>query len=212
VQRLSSTQVSNTKAVALIGLFSALYVVTAAVIGTITGPGLAAVLLSGGYPEHILRGIFMAGVVISTRRMWSATLMGIVCGLVFLLTVPAPADALYLFPATAGAGLVYDLTLKFSAASYAQAATSKRKVLLGAGVSGIAESIIALSILTFVFHYVFALISVVPVWMYWSVDIPVNFVLSVLGASIAAAYMLRRKSNDKSLESASVSRETESNM
>ncbi len=204
--RLSSTPVSNTRALALIGLFSALYIVTAAVIGTITGPGLAAVLLSGGYPEHILRGIFMAGVVISTRRMWSATAMGIVCGLVFLLTVPAPADALYLFPATVAAGIVYDLTLRAGKQGYAQAATSKRGVLLGAGVSGIAESIVALSILTFIFHYPFVLVS----WLYWTVDIPVNFVLSVLGASIAAAYMLRRISKNNAMESVSL-HEPESN-
>jgi hypothetical protein len=138
----------------------------------------------------------MAGVVISTRRMWSATFMGIVCGLVFLFTVPAPADALYLFPATAAAGFVYDLSLKLGRTSYAQAATSKKMVLAGAGISGIAESIVALSILTFIIHLSFAL----PVWLYWSVDIPLNVILSVLGASLAVAYMLRKKPREKTLE------------
>jgi hypothetical protein len=211
--RLSTTPVSNTRAVTFIGLFSALYIVTAGIVGNITGEGLASVLLSGGYPEHILRGIFMAGVVISTRRMWSATLMGVVSGIVFLITVPAPQ--FYLLPATVAAGLVYDLTLKLASSNskYAEAATSKRKVLLGAGVSGIAESVVALSILTFILHFPFALVgSGVPVWLYWSVDLPLNFALSILGASVATAYFLRKRSNLSHVESTSVSERTENKL
>jgi hypothetical protein len=127
--------------------------------------------------------------------------MGIVCGLIFVFTVPAPADALYLFPSTAMAGLVYDLTLLSAGPTYSLASTSKRKVLIGAATSGITESIVALGILTYVVHYSFVLV----VWLYWLVDIPLNVVLSLLGASIAVAYLLRKRSGAERLESAPVS-------
>jgi hypothetical protein len=66
--------VSSTRAAATIGLFSALYIVTA---------GLAGYLFESGFVEHFIRGILMTGVIVTTRRMWSATLMGLVSGLVF---------------------------------------------------------------------------------------------------------------------------------
>jgi hypothetical protein len=205
---MSSKPVSNSRALALIGLFSALYIVTAGIVSSITGPGLAGMLLSGGYPEHVLRGLFMAGVVISTRKMWSATMMGIVSGLVFVLTVPAPGSALYLFPSTVAAGLVYDFTLKFGS-DYAQAAVSRRKVLVGAGISGVAESVVALAILTFIVRYTFALLAYgVPLWAYWAIDAPLNAALSIAGASIAVGYLLRKKTRERPIESSPISRES----
>ncbi len=65
-------QISRTRSIAMIGLFSALYIVTS---------GLTSVITQVGYPEHFLRGIFMSSLILTTRKRWSATLMGIVCGI-----------------------------------------------------------------------------------------------------------------------------------
>jgi hypothetical protein len=158
----------------MVGLFSALYIVTA---------GLTSVITQVGYPEHFLRGIFMSALVLSTRgKRWCATMMGIVCGIVFL-TVPAPAP--YLLPSTVASGVIFDLVLIVSS-KYGETLTQNR-LLAGAGLSGLAESFIALMILsvfTTILGKTFDAIALA-----WSADIVLNIVLSIIGAFIAYKYL-----------------------
>ncbi len=122
--------------------------------------------------------------------------MGIVSGLIFVAAVPAPNEY-YLLPATIAAGLVYDLVLYSGAGEYKAGAASKMRVLAGSGISGVAESITALSILTFVSGYQFILpvsvTNVNPVLIYWAIDLPLNAILSIVGTSIAVGFMLQRR-------------------
>jgi hypothetical protein len=161
----------------MIGLFSALYIVTA---------GLTSVVTQVGYPEHFLRGIFMSCLILATRRKWSATLMGIVCGLVFL-AVPAPAP--YLLPSTVVSGVVFDLALIIGL-RYGSVLT-QTKLMVGAGLSGLAESSVALLILTIftpgILGKTFDALALA-----WSADIVLNIVLSIAGAYIAFRYLGNR--------------------
>jgi hypothetical protein len=161
----------------LIGLFSALYIVTA---------GLTSVITQVGYPEHFLRGIFMSSLILTTRRKWSATLMGIVCGLVFL-AVPAPAP--YLLPSTVVSGLVFDLAL-IVGIRYGSTIT-QTKLMVGAGLSGFGESVVALLILT-VFTPGILGKTFDALALAWSADIVLNIILSIAGAYIAFRYLGNR--------------------
>ncbi len=170
-------QVSSTRSIALIGLFSALYIVTS---------GLTSVVTQVGYPEHFLRGFFMASLILLTRRKWSATLMGIVCGVVFI-AVPAPAP--YLFPATVVSGVVFDLALILGT-KYSSSSISQTRLLFGAGVSGLAESLVGLliiSMFTSILGKTFDAIAIA-----WTADIVLNIVLSIIGAFIAFKYLSDR--------------------
>lgn len=158
----------------MIGLFSALYIVTA---------GLTSVVTQVGYPEHFLRGIFMSSLILSTRRRWSATMMGIVCGIIFL-AVPAPAP--YLLPSTVASGVIFDLALIIGS-KYGES-LSQNRLLAGAGLSGLGESFVALMILTIftpgILGKTFDAIAVA-----WSADIVLNILLSIAGAFIAYKYL-----------------------
>lgn len=162
----------------MIGLFSALYIVSA---------GLVSVITQVGYPEHFLRGLFMSSLILVTRRKWSATLMGIVCGIIFL-AVPAPAP--YLLPSTVVSGVVFDLSLVIGlkAGDYA---ISQNLLLTGAGLSGFAESVIALLILT-VFTPGILGKTFDALALAWSADIVLNIVLSIVGAYLAFRYLGNR--------------------
>jgi len=160
----------------MIGLFSALYIVTASLTSFVT---------QVGYPEHFLRGIFMSALILSTRRKWSATMMGIVCGVVFFLVVPAPAP--YLLVSTIVSGLIFDLVLIIGT-KYGETLTQQR-LLTGAGLSGLGESFVALLILTElgtpgILGKTFDAIAVA-----WSADIVLNILLSIIGAFIAFKYL-----------------------
>ncbi len=161
----------------MIGLFSALYIVTA---------GLTSVITQVGYPEHFLRGIFMSSLILTTRRKWSATLMGVVCGLVFL-AVPAPAP--YLLPSTVVSGVVFDLAL-IVGTRYGSTLTQTR-LMVGAGLSGFGESVVALLILTMftpgILGKTFDALALA-----WSADIVLNIILSIAGAYIAFRYLGNR--------------------
>jgi len=168
-------QVSRSRSIALIGLFSALYIVTS---------GLTSVITQVGYPEHFLRGILMSALILSTRRRWSATLMGIVCGVVFV-AVPAPAP--YLFPSTVISGVIFDLALIIGT-KYGGSSISQLRLLTGAGLSGLGESVVALLILTIftpsTLGKTFDALAIA-----WSADIVLNVVLSIVGAFIAYKYL-----------------------
>ena len=171
-------QISSSRSIAMIGLFSALYIVTS---------GLTSVITQVGYPEHFLRGIFMSSLILTTRRKWSATLMGVVCGLVFL-AVPAPAP--YLFPSTIVSGVVFDLALIIGT-KYGESAISQTRLLVGAGLSGFGESVVALLILTIftpgILGKTFDALALA-----WSADIILNIILSIAGAYIAFRYLGNR--------------------
>jgi hypothetical protein len=162
----------------MIGLFSALYIVTS---------GLTSVITQVGYPEHFLRGIFMSSLILTTRKKWSATLMGIVCGIVFL-AVPAPAP--YLLPSTVISGVVFDLALILGT-KYGETSISQMRLLVGAGLSGLAESIVGLMILTIftpgILGKTFDALAIA-----WSADLVLNVILSIAGAFIAFRYLSDR--------------------
>jgi uncharacterized membrane protein YqaE (UPF0057 family) len=127
--------------------------------------------------------------------MWSATLMGLVSGLVFL-AVPSPYPPVFLLISTVISGLVFDLVL-VAGGSYSKGAQSRFKVLVGSGISGVAESVSLLSLITFggfasiltTFSGLLKLLTVSTVAGAWSVDIVLNITLSLLGSYIAFAYI-----------------------
>ena len=172
--------VSASRAIAIIGLFSALYIVSAGLVSSLFGDAVR------GYPEHFLRGILMTVVVVRTGKKWSATTMGLVCGIVFGIVVPAPAP--YILVSTIVSGLVFDLAL--TGRHYLSVIRSFSRVVFGAAVSGVAESVVALLILSAVgfFGYSFSVLSAA-----WSADIILNIVLSSLGGVIAFRLMGRRQ-------------------
>lgn len=129
----------------------------------------------------------MASLILLTRRKWSATLMGVVCGIVFL-AVPAPAP--YLLPSTVISGVVFDLSLIIGS-KYGESLVTQTRLLAGAGLSGLAESLVALGIITLftpgVLGKTFDAIAVA-----WSADIVLNILLSIVGAFIAFKYLSDR--------------------
>lgn len=171
---------SGTRSIASIGLFSALYVIIGGILGTVLGPAFH------GIPIHFPRGLLMSGVSANVRKMWSATLMGIVSGIIFVLTVPAPAP--YLLLSTAGSGFVYDLVVR-ARGSYQSVARSTGVVSVASVVSGLAESIIALASLTLI-----GLISLngTTFVFVWLTDMVANVILSLAGG-LVTIWMVRRK-------------------
>ncbi|MDA4111524.1 MAG: hypothetical protein OK439_03235 [Thaumarchaeota archaeon] len=173
-------QISSSRAIAIIGLFSALYIVTS---------GLASFISQLGYPEHFLRGILMTAVILRTGKKWSATSMGLVSGLVFALIVPSPAP--YLLPSTFVSGLVFDIVLLLGA-SYSESARSRSRLVIGAAVSGLAESIVALGILTYATPGFFGQ-TAQALTIAWSTDIVLNIILSSVGAVLAFRFLSPKK-------------------
>ena len=164
------------RTIAMIGLFSALYIVSSGIVSFVS---------QVGYPEHFLRGLLMTALILRTGKKWSATLMGAVCGIIFVLVVPSPAP--YLLASTFVSGLVFDLVLMIG--SYARSVRSTPKLLVGVAVSGVAESLVALAILTYAgfFGKAFAALAYA-----WSTDVFLNIILSVIGAVLAIWFLPKR--------------------
>ena len=124
----------------------------------------------------------MTAHILQTGRKWSATMMGAVCGVVFLLAVGSPAP--YLLPSTFVSGFVFDLVLMMG--SFVESVRSVSKMLIGVTVSGAAESLVALAIITsfgiFGARTFEALIAV------WSIDVILNTILSCVGAILAIRF------------------------
>ena len=101
----------------------------------------------------------------------------------FMVLVPAPAP--YLLFSTVAAGLLYDLSM---GRSYSEACRKPRRIALATVVSGLAEAVVALGILTYV-----GLFDVQPIVLafIWIVTIAANLVLSTAGAQVTIA-LLRR--------------------
>lgn len=164
---------SSSRAIVMIGLFSSLYIVSSGIVSFIS---------QVGYPEHFLRGLLMTALVIRTKRRWSATMMGAVSGIVFAIVVPSPAP--YLLASTFASGIVFDLVLM--AGSYASSIRTTPKLLAAVATSGVAESLVALAILTNAgfFGRAFTLLAYA-----WSTDVVLNIVLSIVGAVLAIRFM-----------------------
>lgn len=178
------SKASSSRTIAIIGLFSALYIVSSGIVSYIT---------QVGYPEHFLRGILMTAVILRTGKKWSATMMGAVCGIVFLVVVPSPAP--YLLASTFVSGLVFDLALL--AGSYAKSIKSVPRILIGACVSGFAESVVALAILTYAGFFGSKTFSALGIA--WTTDIVLNIVLSAIGAILAIRYLSGRFKSSSNL-------------
>jgi len=127
--------------------------------------------------------------------MWSATIMGFVSGLAFL-AVPSPYSPVFLLISTVTSGLVFDLVL-IAGGSYSKSAQSRFKVMVGSGISGVAESVSLLSLITFGgfssiltnFSGLLKVLSVSTIAGAWIVDIVLNIALSLLGSYIAFKYI-----------------------
>ena len=119
--------------------------------------------------------------------------MGLVSGLVFFLIVPSPAP--YLLPSTFVSGLVFDLVLVIGI-SYSDAARSRTRLIIGAAVSGLAESIVALGILTYFSSSTLGNTGA-ALTIAWSADVVLNIVLSALGALVAFRFLLRKKETQR---------------
>lgn len=170
-------ETSPSRALAMIGLFSALYIVSA---------GVVSVIAQVGYPEHFLRGILMTTLILRTRKKWSATIMGAVSGIVFVIVAPSPAP--YLLASTFISGLVFDLVLMVG--SYPSSVKSSRKMLIGVAISGIAESLVALAILTYAGF--FGAQAFTALTVAWSIDVVLNVILSLFGAILAIRFLSQK--------------------
>jgi len=157
--------------IAFIGILSAAYVAAGTTLGFLVGPALR------GYPAHFFRGLLMSATAAYSRRMWSSTAMGAISGLIFLVTVPI-TPAPYLLPASIAAGVAYDLSARVRS-QYQESVRSRRRILLSTVLSGLAESVVALAILTYV-----GLFKVSPpvVALIWAGAIVANILISSLGA------------------------------
>lgn len=112
--------------------------------------------------------------------------MGAVCGIVFLIVVPSPAP--YLLASTFVSGLVFDLAL--IPGSFSKSIKSSTRVLIGAAVSGVAESLVALAILTYAGFFGTKAFTVLGIA--WSTDVVLNIILSLVGALIAIRFLSRK--------------------
>lgn len=166
--------------VAVIGLFSAIYILVGGVLGVVIGPFLR------GYPAHFLRGWLMSSSAAYSGRMWSASLLGLISGLVFLVVVPAPAP--YLPLATLAAGVTYDLALS-PVTKYSSNALSSRRIILATSISSVAESITALAVLTYI-----GLFTDNPIILaiIWTAAILANITLACVG-SLITIFSIRKK-------------------
>ncbi|MCS7142664.1 MAG: hypothetical protein NZ920_02550 [Aigarchaeota archaeon] len=129
-----------TRGITNVGIFAALYIVSSVTLALLAGP------LIRGYPSHFFRGLFISCASASSRMRWSGTLFGTVSGVIFLLTIPAPAP--YLLVASPVAGLIYDLVIA-SFGNYAQSARRTKSIMLANGASGTAEGFVAMAVLIF---------------------------------------------------------------
>ncbi len=168
----------SAKNISIIALFAALYVFMGSLVGLVV-PALR------GYPAHFFRGLTMSGVAAYSRRMWSASIMGLISGLIFFAVVPAPAP--YLLPSSIVAGLLYDLSL---GKGYVDTCRNPKRVTLGTLVSGLGEGAVAMAILTYVgfFRVQFQVLAVI-----WVAALAANMLLSTLGAQVTLLLLRRYK-------------------
>lgn len=116
--------------------------------------------------------------------------MGAVSGVVFMIVVPSPAP--YLLASTFVSGLVFDLVL--TAGLFSKSIRSVSKILLAAAISGSAESLTALSVLTYAGFFETKAFDVL--FIAWFADVMLNIVLSVLGALVAVKFLSNRERTD----------------
>ncbi|MHB1869086.1 MAG: hypothetical protein ACYCPP_09105 [Nitrososphaerales archaeon] len=172
----------TSRSLAIIGLFSALYIISSGIVSFIT---------QVGYTEHFLRGILMTAIVLQTRK-WSTAMMGAVCGIVFLFAVSSLVP--YLLFSTFVSGLVFDLILMIG--SYANSIRSVIRVLVG-----VAESVVAPVILTSLAAIkVFGTNSFSGLSIAWSTDIVLNIVLSVIGALLVIKFFPKKSPTAPNLQ------------
>jgi hypothetical protein len=177
----SQKLMKTTRQITVIALLSALYSVLGSASGLLVGPALR------GYPAHLFRGLTMSMTAAYSRRRWSTTLMGLISGLIFLAIVPAPAP--YLLASSIAAGLVYDIVIGFGG-HYPESSRMRRRIAAGTVLSGVAESVVALAILTYVglFKVTSTVLAII-----WVSAIAANIVLSLAGASITMLLLRRFK-------------------
>lgn len=184
----ASISTSNTRIIALIGVFATLYIVMAGVAGATISP------FAAGFPENLIRGFLMTGLIVRTRKMWSATMMGLASGLVFGLAVPSPAP--YLLPSTFVSGLVFDLALL--GGNYFKNTISLSRVLFAAGISGVAEAATALGILIYIGRFdKLSFLGILannttPIGIALGIAISLNLILSLIGAYLAFKALSKR--------------------
>lgn len=167
----------SAKTISIITLSTAFYIFLTAVTG------LALPVLRG-YPAHFYRGVTMSMAAAFTRVRGTATIMGLVSGLVFAAIVPAPASA-YLIASNFVAGLSYDL---FLGRNYAGNARKPRRVTFSIMLSGLFEGATAMAILT---HVGLFQASALVLAFIWAGAIAANLILSAAGAQITVLILRR---------------------
>lgn len=172
-----SATLKSAKTVSVITLSTAFYIFLTSVTG------LALPVLRG-YPAHIYRGITMSMAAAFARVRGTATIMGLVSGLVFSAIIPAPASG-YLIVSNFVAGLTYDL---FLGRNYAVNARKPRRITLAIMLSGLFEGVSAMAILTYVGLFA---VSPVALAFIWAGAIAANLVLSTAGAQVTVLILRR---------------------
>lgn len=169
----------SAKTVSIITLSTAFYIFLTAVTA------LALPVLRG-YPAHLYRGVTMSLAAAYTRVKGTATIMGLVSGLVFAAIVPAPASG-YLIVSNFVAGLTYDL---FLGRNYFENSRKTRRIIFAIMMSGLFEGISAMAILTYVGLFA---VSPFALAFIWAGAIAANLLLSTAGAQVTILILRRFK-------------------
>ena len=181
MQRPANQQTDQlSRSIAVIGLFSAIYILGGGVLGAIVGPFVR------GYPAHFMRGWLMSASAAYTGRAWSASLMGLIAGLAMLVIVPAPAP--YIPVATLAAGLAYDAAVNLGG-KYAENSRRPRRIILATSISSVVEAVIVLAILTYLGLFTSNIQVVAFIWVAATLA---NIALACLGALVTLWSIKRR--------------------
>lgn len=159
----------------LIALFSAIYVaysyVSSATVGGVTH----------GLDTNLVRSALFVLLTALAMKFGASTLMGIICGAVFALAIPAPFP-IYLLPAVFLYGLTYDLYMRVL--GFSTHATKAKHVIMATIFSSAVMSIVALTALTWV--GVLPTEGLVYIWSFGLLgDIVMGLIGSILGLRIA---------------------------
>lgn len=167
----------SAKTISVIAVFTALFLFLTSVTGV-------ALPVLRGYPAHFYRALTMSAAAAFTRSRGTASVLGLVSGLVFSAIIPAPASG-YIIASTFAAGLAYDF---FLGRNYAETCRKPRRITVGTVFSGFVEGVVAMAILTYVGLFGASLTAIAIVWVS---AISVNLVLSVLGAQVTVLILRR---------------------
>lgn len=164
----------SSRVLMLTALFSAVYVAYSYLSSVVIGEA------AHGLDTNLVRSALFVLLAALTMKFGASTLMGAVCGVIFLLVIPAPFPV-YLFVSVLLYGLTYDLYMRL--AGFSNSVTKTKHVITATVISSILMSIVALAILTGV--GVLPPEGLIYIWIFGVLgDVVVGVIGSVIGLRI----------------------------